>query len=559
MKGWSLPARGVAGPVGMLYLSFFMAVLLASSSAVGSVCAPLQPDLRVSVSTQSLQAGIENDVQFQVLNSGENVALSVYATISIPSGAGGAMILLGSDGRFYLGDIGSNESASFNVTIYVSPSAAGALYQVTIALTYNYGSQRTESRSIGFQVQPITDRGAMISAEVQGSELIAGAINNLTLRLTNAGDASASSLSVSLSLPGGASSVPLALIGSDGKWAFSQLGVGESLEIPISIYASPSATGSYYQASLSVAYSDWIKAKQDTKSIYLSVPSEDLPPAAFEVSLSPQELRAGATNELQLKIRNAGSMPAKSVSVSLTLPGMGAANSQYVLLGSDSTWQFPAVEGSEEVTIDLSLFVTPAASGTASYFTVSISYTDANFKARQQTNYLGVVTRGSINLAVLGTSTFPQKVQDGKQFSMTATIINLGTAAAQSVIFTPGGTTQLIPASTSNIFLGDLAVNVPSSLTLTLIPQNASPGVHALRLNYSYKDSLGQFFSGQLEVPVRIAIDNSSGSAGGASGPVPLAQGGALYATAIALLAVAGVATYAYIRRRRAAEPNGSV
>ncbi|MCQ5376893.1 MAG: NEW3 domain-containing protein [Candidatus Methanomethylicia archaeon] len=538
-----------------------MALMLLSNMMIGSVCAPLPPDLRVSSNTQSLQAGAENEVQFQVLNSGENVAASVYVTLSIPAGTGGAsMILIGSDGRFFLGNLGANESAAFNATIYVSPTAAGGLYQVTLTLAYTYGTPRSESRLLGFQVQPINAKGAIITAEMPSNELAAGAPNNLTLRLTNVGDATASSVIVSLALPGGASSAPLALIGSDGRWTIPSLGAGESLDIPVSVYASPSAIGSFYQASVSLTYSDWIKAKQETRSIYLSVPSQDLPSTMFEVSISPQELRAGAINEVQLSIRNTASTPARTVSISIALPGMGASTSQYVLLGSGSTWQFAAIDGGEEVRLNLSIFVTPAASGTASYFTVTASYTDVNFKTRQQTNYLGVIARGSINLVVLGTSTFPQKVQDGKQFSMTATIINLGTAAAQSVIFAPSGAPQLVPASTSNIFLGDLGVNVPSSLTLTLIAQNATTGVYRLNLSYTYKDSLGQFFSSQLEVPVRITIDNAStSSANGSSGSILGAQGGGLFAAAIASVAIVGIILYILVRKRRLSEPRGSV
>jgi hypothetical protein len=196
--------------------------------------------------------------------------------------------------------------------------------------------------------------------------------------------------------------------------------------------------------------------------------------------------------------------------------------------------------------IPLRIFVMPKTSGSVSAVTVTTTYTDLRYKTRQQVSYLGFVVAGSVDLTILDTSTYPQNITLGKPFSLTVTLINLGTTTAQSVIVVPNNATKIRPSSAQGIFLGDLTVNVPSSLTLTYIADNISSGVYLLRVQFAYKDDLGRALTDYLDVPARLTVSNSSSDSGSQPQRGGLLE---LVLPLVAIVAVVAVAVFLYRRR----------
>lgn len=201
--------------------------------------------------------------------------------------------------------------------------------------------------------------------------------------------------------------------------------------------------------------------------------------------------------------------------------------------------------------IPLKIFVSPTASGTLTTFTMSTSYTDANLRSKQQVNYLGMIVRGVVDLVVLDTSTFPSQITLGKPFSITVSLINLGTTTAQSVMVSPSENQGLQPAGYDKIFLGDLAVNVPSSFTLTYSAINITTGKYVLNLEYTYRDNLGQKLKGTLNVPVNIVVSTTNATSN--SSPTGITSLIAFNPTyiVIALIVVAIVVSFIYFKKRR--------
>jgi hypothetical protein len=660
-----------------LILVFLMAPLLSIQPVAATPAI-----FSLTSNTQTLVAGTNNQVTFTITNLGDTTASQIFISLSLPSSAAGGalMILNGSDGKWYIDSLSSYDYYTISANIYVSPSAAGGTYQLTFALSYQSFGPKTDTRTIGVGVPALNVTGASLSASISPYELVFGQNNILTLTLKNVGDADAMSVTASLVMPGVATgSSPLSLINSDGRWTYDTIKLNDEVSIPLTIYASPSSAGQTYQATLTLTYSDYIRAKTETRYLTLSVPFNTSPAVNFEMGFAPQDLKAGEVNTLNitiankgdsdatyvqavltlpvsgvsgvpmvlqnsdgrwlfdtikagdtvnlqanvyvspsssgtayqaslsltyydslnrakqdvryfglnvpaiyaptavidirmsktelksgennymnLTVKNIGDGPAESLTVQLTLPGAQAGSSSVILVGSDGIWSFGRLEPGQEQVVPLALFVNPNVSGSVISITVTSAYTDMGYKPEQKINYLGMIVRGSVNLVILGTSTFPTTVTPGQPFSLTINFINLGTATAQSVLLTPSGTGTIRPTSSDNIFLGDLAVNVPSSFTISYSTAvGVTSGRYNVTLGYTYKDSLGGTFANTLNVPFTLTIGaNATGGGQGGQGTGGQGRFG-LFGTPLPLIvtiiivAVIAVAVILYIRRRR--------
>jgi len=536
-----------------LIISILFGVTLYSMSILPAFTTT-PPNLVIISSTQILNAGMDNLVRFEIKNFGDTEASLITVSLALPSGTGTPMILKNSDGRWFVGNLTSDHYEYIYSTIYVSPTAANNLFQLVFTINYMQGiTAKTETRAIGFNVPAITQLGAFISASLTPLQVKAGQNNSVTLTLKNIGDADAQTISVSLGMPSGAGSSPLILVGSNGKYIFNILAKNQSITIPITIYASPNSAGSIYQITASLTYSDFIKTRQDAQALSLGVPNVGQSSANLETSLLPQNLISGQVNNITLKVTNIGDSAATDLTVTLSLPLQGA-NSQYTLIGSDGRYSINNLASGASAVIPLQIFVLPSASGTVSYFSVTTSYTDLNYKAKQQTNNLGFLVAGSVELLIISTTTYPQNITLGQPFTITINLINIGTTTAQSMILFPNGTRTIKPFLNQTRFLGDISVNVPSSVSLSYIAQNTSSGIQNLNLEYKYRDNLGRTITSHLDVQVRltVATSNSASNPTSTDGNLKiLAQYARELLVPIIIIAAAVIGGVILIRRRR--------
>ncbi len=419
-----MPLRGMGMRRGMaaaMALIFILGPLMAAST----VSAAQPPTLSVTVSTQTLLAGEENIVNVTITNTGGYKAFSVFMSVGLPS-AGGGMMLNGSDGRYYLGDIDIGENVTVALRVIVGEGVSGGIYQISFTFTYQYVGTVTDTRTIGFMV-----------------------------------------------------------------------------------------------------------------------PTAEVRMAKIALSLTPQSLVAGENNTMTLTVRNIGNATADSLRVSLTLPGSQGTTSQFILLGSSGTWFINELDAGNESTIPLQVYILPSAANTGATFTVTANYADPQSRSNTQTGSFGVLTTGSVDIVILRVSTSPSAVSPGSPFSLTVTLLNIGSTTAQSVIFTPNGTDQITPLSPAKIFLGDLGTNTPSSLTLPFTAGNITAGNYTLSIAYGYRNSLGMNMQKTLIVPFELALASTSSNSTSTE-PRSFAFG-LLYLIPI----VAAVAVIAYILYRR--------
>lgn len=533
-------------------LAFSVMVIVIASLTLGGQPVSALPLLSVTALSQELIAGEDNVVTFRVSNTGDAFAQDVYLLLTLPSSSSGSlMILKDADGLVFLDDVFAGSYVDVNFTVYVSPNAANTLVSVSITMIFIYAGQQTLTRPVGFEVLPPKQVGAVLHASLSQSEAVAGQNNTLYLRIANDGDLDASLVTATLTLPGatsGASS--LVLYGSDGKWIVGDIGVNQSVEIPITIYAALGSIGSIYQLPFTFSYSDSFRAKQDAKYLPLGVPYSSAVSANIEITISPQELLTGTVNDLTLTVNNTGDSTAESISISLAIPGSTSTSSAYNLIGSDASWVIGRLEPGQSTVIPVQIFVAPSASGTMTTFTTTTSFADMKYKLKTQTDYFGMITRGKVAFTIIGTSTYPKAVTPGELFSLTVQFINLGTTTAQSMVVKPSGNQQMQTYLSNDIFMGDVAVNVPTSMTLTYIAGNITNGAYSVTLEYSFRDTLGRESVANLTIPFQITI--GSGTNGSSSGQNNGAFGGVLtYAAAGAIGIVVVVAIALLLKKRK--------
>lgn len=521
------------------------AILLASSLSIQPAAAATPPDLDVSTSTQTLSAGTTNSVSFTMTNNGGTEADNITISISV---AGLPMILSGSDGNYFIQSLIPGQSNTIAVPIFVSPSAAGGVYQITFTIAYDQKATPV-TRTIGVSV-PIPPSSVQLVTDVSPSTLQIGIVNQVNFTISNTGTSNITSLQAVLTLPQASTAgAPFTLENSDGKYFIGNLTAGQSVNLTANVFVSPSAAGAIYPFSLTITYYDnYGIARQETRTLNLNVPQVLGP--VINMTLSSNGLVSGVVNYINLTVQNMGNRPADALVVQITLPGSATGTSTAILEGSNGIWTFNTLNPGDVQVIPLQIFVSPSISGTLLSFTVSSSYSDAGYKAQQQTNNFGMIVRGNINLVILGTSTFPTTVVAGQPFSLTVNFINLGTATAQSVVLTPNGTDMLQPTSNTNIFLGDLAINVPSSFSISFnTTSGVTAGQYSVSLPYTYKDPLGNSYSSVLNIAFSLSVTTNSTS-GGSTGQT---RGSFLIDLLIAILIIVVIAVVVlfWIRRRR--------
>lgn len=630
--------------------SKMMLILLLISIVFQPILSYSPPNLSISLDKTTLIAGENNLVYLTIKNVGDAKAYQIWISISLPSSATSSlMILNGSDGRWYIDSLDSLEKVSIPMTIYVSPSAAGGVYQITFTISYQYYGSRTEARSIGVYVPPIESKGAQLSLEITPYELKPGTLNNVTLKIRNVGDMDARQVIVTLS------STPssISLIGSDGKWIIDSIKVGEEFAIPLSVYAS--STAGQYQVPLSLSYYDDVRARTETRYLALIIPTALSPYVDFKLSITPQEIRteemsracitiynngdgiarnvqinlmttglplvlfnsdgkwlidelrpnevrnieldiyatspgvyqlpiaisyydsfsrikqenyylaikvrpsfsptviidvnlnsstlkAGEINEVELIIENLGDGIANSLAISVGLPSGATA-----LIGMDGNLYLNKLKPGEIARFPLKIFASPSASGSLISITVTVSYLDESGKSKQQSSSLGLIIKGFPDFVILDSYTYPSQISLKSPFSLTVSMINLGTATAQSMIIYPKQSKNFLPISDEKIFIGDVAINVPTSFTISYLAEDVVDGRYTISVDYSYRDNLGKTHMGTLEIPVKISIRQQTATTTTAQSSINLLALSPYILLAICVMAIALI----YVKKRR--------
>jgi hypothetical protein len=547
------------------------------------------PEISLSVGSQILVAGAENEIVLTLSNTGTSQAGDLNVTVSVPTNN---MLLVDSDGSWNFTHLNVGQTESITVKAYVVASAAGSLIQLTVRVSYESMGTRTESFTLGFSVATIDLNGAYLNPHFSALDFNASKDNYVHLIIENEGGREATNISVSLGMPGGlgtglgglssltsltgtsslsSGSTQFLIYNTTGRWNFESLPSNGSLMLPLAIFVLPEAAGSISMFPVTLSYTDGFSYTEVTRYATVrvaSVPSTDI---NFHVSIDPQEFGSGEVTHANINVTNMGGSNMKAVTIQLSLSGSfissssgsgaysgtgfsipSSTSSPFVLLGQDGSWYFEEISAGESRSIPVEIYTSPSASGSVTTASVALSYTDSMYKSKSETKVIGIIVKGVVDIYVLSSSTFPQTIVLGKTFAASINIINLGSSSAKGLLVFPKGNGNLTVASTASIFLGDVDVNIPTSLTLSYVASNITNGTYMIHVPFTYKDSLGEWLNGTLDVPLKLTVSNASASQSTETGSFGIGELLVSYWWLLLIAVIAAVlVAYRLLKRRK--------
>ena len=421
-------------------------------------------------------------------------------------------------------------------TTQVSPTEG---YYEPLDLYWNYTNDSNSFYySTTFYAPVRGSTGFSINATSHG--LLAGSVNNLTLKLRNTGSGYAYDIKPSI-----AASSSLNPVGEPGEAA--SLAPNATAYLTIPIYVSPGAAGQSVSAQLSLAYSD---AYGNNESLQTTLDLYGVAPAS-QVSLTSQyeDVEEGAPQNTSIIVSNSGGTPITNVTVQLT------PESPMTIIGSDGYFSFPYIAAHSNVSMPVNLYVT-SSSSTVATLSAQISYV-FDGQAESGTRDLSFLTPGAINITETSTALLPAAPTQGGIFSVTGTLLNSGTTSASALSISTSGVNGISVLGANSTFIGTVGVDSPTSFTVSFeASRTVKPGTYTVPLRIEYLNNLNQKQSKLIEVPVQIASSSANstfvtGNSSFVKGSFNQKKGDSgllLIVVIIIAAAVAAVAAVAYMK-----------
>ena len=418
-------------------------------------------------------------------------------------------------------------------TTQVSPTEG---YYEPLDLYWNYTNDSNSFYySTTFYAPVRGSTGFSINATSHG--LLAGSVNNLTLKLRNTGSGYAYDIKPSI-----AASSSLNPVGEPGEAA--SLAPNATAYLTIPIYVSPGAAGQSVSAQLSLAYSD---AYGNNESLQTTLDLYGVAPAS-QVSLTSQyeDVEEGAPQNTSIIVSNSGGTPITNVTVQLT------PESPMTIIGSDGYFSFPYIAAHSNVSMPVNLYVT-SSSSTVATLSAQISYV-FDGQAESGTRDLSFLTPGAINITETSTSLLPAAPTQGGIFSVTGTLLNSGTTSASALSISTSGVNGISVLGTNSTFIGTVGVDSPTSFTVSFeASRTVKPGTYTIPLRIEYLNNLNQKQSKLIEVPVQIASSSANstfvtGNSSFVKGSFNQKKGDSGLLLIVVIIIAAAVAAVAYMK-----------
>ncbi|MEN3007198.1 MAG: hypothetical protein ABC585_05570 [Candidatus Methanosuratincola petrocarbonis] len=468
--GFNVSSSAVAGSY-LLPLRVEYLVGNTTSSFESSVRADLRgsPDIAVEPLGTTLVKGGVNAIQILVENKGDGLARNVKVAVQSQDIY---LTLIGSN-RFDLGALQPGASGLVTLALFAENSIGdGSAFSVTVTYDGEDGTPYTRSVSIGVKAESPEEPRLVASAGT--TELVAGAVNNVTLSISNNGGSAATDITVKVTPV----SDRLTLIGSN-SFRLGSLAPGQSAWIPIQLYLDQQVYGSL-RISVSVGCSDWRNATYaDTVSIGFI--AAEPPAPLLEVSANTSSLSPNSVNQVAFIVRNIGTDSAQNVTVSLFSQSPQVA--VVVGAGASSAWEVPA-NGS--LVAERGIFVQPGVFGAVPVY-VQVQYRDRLGNYYSYTSAYGFSVSAEPEVAVSTVSTIPSPAFPGdKVVKVICLIVNSGDYTAENVRIRMEG----IPGVVEPSYAGTDRFTIPylqvgSSVQIQFlvdIADSAAPGYYEIPL-----------------------------------------------------------------------------
>lgn len=267
---------------------------------------------------------------------------------SLTGGGSTQFMLTATNGGWNVTRIKAGESASIPIVLYASPDAMGSIFQFSVDLTYNDNlTYKDETKYVYAMVPTIVTPSNNFQVEIDDQNLIAGQINNVSIKVKNIGSFTAKMVTLQVTMPGvqlggsslsdaysglsglnlgsTSSSMSLVIINDDGIWTLGDIAPGAEKVVSVNILATPSSAGSVTSITAALSYTDNLyDSKDESKSIGVLI-NGVVDIMVLQTSTYPINLTVGKAFSLSINVINLGTSTAEGMII------VPAGNSNFTL------------------------------------------------------------------------------------------------------------------------------------------------------------------------------------------------------------------------------------
>ena len=220
-----------------------------------------------------------------------------------------------------------------------------------------------------------------------------------------------------------------------------------------------------------------------------------------QVNVSSNYLFGGFETKVNITIKNNAWDGAVQISFGIQSP---------LVIHGNSSWTFKSVVPNQELTVPVVIYAPKAAIGNTFTGTLTISYDDEYGNSYTETHNIGFVVRGQVSLVAYDWTIMPNPVSPGGKVSISATLLNKGTATAMFVNVSIQPNEILILSQESSSYVGEVEKNSPVPFTVAAyVKSGVQNGTYPVTIIVTYTDDL--FEEHVFKITAEITVQKSSG------------------------------------------------
>lgn len=452
------------------------------------VLLPQPTSLVLSLYPYQITSGTENTLIFNITNTGSTAVK--YLTITFASSQ---LTFTNFDGKWYVGTLDSGMTKSINVTVYTSASSGGVA-QITGSLSYvdASGISRTETRTLGVMLLQQTLTTFVISTAPQ--QLISNKENVLMINLTNTGSTMMYGVTLTFTPPS-----QMVFEGFDGKWYVGDVKPKETKTLIIKTYVtSPSSV--VLQLPVAVSFTDSSGVLRNENRIIGFTILTSTRAFNTHLSIEPQQLIGGKSNDLTLFITNVGGSLLRNVSMTIS------PSSQIALIGFDGKWYIGTLKFNETKVLRFTVYPSTAQSTYLAQINVVVNYIDSSGVLTSENIPLSIIVMPNTGIVNPLISISTRTLKAGSINNLTLTVVNNNTYAMKSVSLSISFSGTSIPTllSLNNIFINIIKAGYEISIPVSIYVPASSGDTTNMIVTINYYNEEGTFM--QYSQPLGLLV-----------------------------------------------------
>jgi len=259
-----------------------------------------------------------------------------------------------------------------------------------------------------------------------------------------------------------------------------------------------------------------------------------------QVNVSTNYLFGGFETEVNITIKNNAWNGTVQISFGIQSP---------LVIHGNSSWIFKSVVPNQELAVPVVIYAPKSVIGNTFTGTLTISYDDEYGNSYMETQNIGFVVRGQVSIVVYDWTIMPNPVSPSQKVSISATLLNKGTATAMFVNVSIQPNEILALSQESSSYVGEIEENSPTPFAVSAyVKPDVQNGAYPITIVVTYMDDLFEehVFEITVKITVQKASENNTGTEEGPSFIDLLYRGGlTILISTVALIAIIII----YLRR----------